>query len=85
MFHNLGLTTNYGRTDCDEIDGRYVAWDFLFDNGSSRQEARTPTTRRLALNCSSLPAPRNRTEARSSPSCQHPAGKLKGKDAGWRC
>jgi hypothetical protein len=29
MFHNLGLTTNYGRTDCDEIDGRYVAWDFL--------------------------------------------------------
>jgi HD domain len=41
MFHDLGLTEKYGRTDSIEFDGAYAAWDFLLGNGFSIQEART--------------------------------------------
>jgi HD superfamily phosphodiesterase len=41
MFHDLGLTTRYGRTDQRfEIDGADLARDFLLDHGRAPAEAR---------------------------------------------
>src|SRR3979411_1353954 len=41
MFHDLGLTELYRRTDQRfEVDGADLAWDFLLDHGRSAAEAR---------------------------------------------
>ena len=42
MFHDLGLTERYRRTDQRfEVDGADLARDFLLDHGRSKAEART--------------------------------------------
>jgi hypothetical protein len=42
MFHDLGLTEHYRRTDQRfEVDGADLARDFLLDHGRSAAEART--------------------------------------------
>ncbi|MDT5065129.1 MAG: hypothetical protein QOK02_1284 [Mycobacterium sp.] len=49
MFHDLGVTKTYGRTEHFEIDGANAAWDFLLSNGFASVKAAKNVWQAIAL------------------------------------
>jgi hypothetical protein len=52
MFHDLGVTKRYGRTEHFEIDSANAAWDFLLGNGFASVKAAKNVWQAIALHTS---------------------------------